>query len=61
MDDPPHGRPTRWETKGNIVELEFTIEDGQAKVGEASKKRFRAAGTYGIEVAPATTPFSFWL
>ena len=40
------------EVKGNIVEHEYTIEDGRTKVAEVSKKWFRVADTYGVEVAP---------
>jgi uncharacterized protein YxjI len=44
------------EVKGNIVEHEYTIEDGRTKVAEVSKKWFRVADTYGVEVAPGQDP-----
>ena len=44
------------EVKGNIVEHEYTIEDGRTKVAEVSKKWFRVADTYGVEVAPGQEP-----
>lgn len=37
---------------GNIVDHEFEIESGGAKVAEVSKKWFRVRDTYGVEVAP---------
>jgi uncharacterized protein YxjI len=40
------------EVKGNIVDHEYTIERDGRKVAEASKKWFRVADTYGIEIAP---------
>ena len=43
------------EVKGNVVDHEYTIEDGHP-VGEVSKKWFRAADTYGVEVAPGQDP-----
>jgi uncharacterized protein YxjI len=44
------------EVKGNIVEHEYTIEDGRTKVAEVSNKWFRVADTYGVEVAPGQDP-----
>jgi len=44
------------EVKGNIVEHEYTIEDGRTKVAEVSRKWFRVADTYGVEVAPGQDP-----
>jgi len=44
------------DVKGNIVEHEYTIEDGRTKVAEVSKKWFRVADTYGVEVAPGQDP-----
>jgi len=41
--------------KGNIVDHEYTIENGD-KVAEVSKKWFRARDTYGVEIAPGTDP-----
>jgi uncharacterized protein YxjI len=40
------------EAKGNIVDHEYKIERGGDKVAEVSKKWFRIADTYGVEVAP---------
>ena len=44
------------EVQGNIVDHEYTIEDGRTKVAEVSKKWFRVADTYGVEVAPGQDP-----
>ena len=44
------------EVKGNIVDHEYAIEDGRDKVAEVSKKWFRVADTYGVEVAPGQDP-----
>jgi uncharacterized protein YxjI len=40
------------EIQGNILDHEYTIESGRDKVAEISKKWFRLADTYGVEVAP---------
>ena len=40
------------EAKGNIVDHEYTIEQGGHKVAEVSKRWFRIRDTYGIEIAP---------
>jgi uncharacterized protein YxjI len=37
--------------QGNILDHEYTIESGRDKVAEISKKWFRIADTYGVEVA----------
>lgn len=37
---------------GNIVDHEYSIEAGGAKVAEISKRWFRVADTYGVEIAP---------
>ena len=42
--------------KGNILDHEYTIEDGRSAVAEVSKKWFRIADTYGVEVAPGQNP-----
>jgi uncharacterized protein YxjI len=42
--------------QGNIVDHEYAIEDGGAPVAEVSKKWFRVADTYGVEVAPGHDP-----
>ena len=44
------------DVKGNIVDHEYTIEDGRSAVAEVSKKWFRVADTYGVEVAPGQDP-----
>jgi len=44
------------EVQGNILDHEYTIEDGRTKVAEVSKKWFRVADTYGVEVAPGQDP-----
>jgi uncharacterized protein YxjI len=40
------------DVQGNIVDHEYTIEDGRHKVAEVSKKWFRVRDTYGVEVEP---------
>jgi uncharacterized protein YxjI len=40
------------EAKGNIVDHEYSIEQGGEKVAEVSKRWFRVRDTYGIEIAP---------
>jgi uncharacterized protein YxjI len=42
--------------QGNIVDHEYAIEDGGTTVAEVSKKWFRVADTYGVEVAPGQDP-----
>jgi uncharacterized protein YxjI len=44
------------DVKGNIVDHEYTIEDGRSTAAEVSKKWFRIADTYGVEVAPGQDP-----
>jgi uncharacterized protein YxjI len=44
------------EVKGNILDHEYTIEDGRTKAAEVSKKWFRVADTYGVEVASGQDP-----
>ena len=38
--------------QGNILDHEYIIESGRDKIAEISKKWFRIADTYGVEVAP---------
>jgi uncharacterized protein YxjI len=38
--------------QGNLVDHEYTVEAGGKKVAEISKRWFRVADTYGVEVAP---------
>jgi uncharacterized protein YxjI len=44
------------DVKGNILDHEYTIEDGRSAVAEVSKRWFRVADTYGVEVAPGQSP-----
>ncbi|MFZ2016253.1 MAG: LURP-one-related family protein [Nocardioides sp.] len=44
------------EAKGNIVEHEYKIERDGNKVAEVSKKWFRVADTYGVEVQSGVEP-----
>ena len=41
-----------WKVQGNITDHQYDIESDQGKVAEVSKKWFRVADTYGIQVAP---------
>jgi uncharacterized protein YxjI len=38
--------------QGNLLDHEYEIEEGGRKIAEVSKKWFRVADTYGVEVAP---------
>ena len=40
------------EVQGNIVEHEYSLGADGRKVAEVSKKWFRVADTYGVQVAP---------
>jgi uncharacterized protein YxjI len=40
------------EAQGNILDHEYEIQAGRHRVAEISKKWFRAADTYGVEIAP---------
>ena len=44
------------EVKGNIVDHEYKIERDGDKVAEVSKKWFRVADTYGVEISPNQDP-----
>jgi uncharacterized protein YxjI len=44
------------EVKGDILDHEYTIEDHHTKVAEVSKRWFRVADTYGVEVGPGQDP-----
>ena len=44
------------EVKGNILDHEYTIEGDGGKAGEVSKKWFRVADTYGVEVGDGQDP-----
>ena len=41
---------------GNIVDHEYRLERGNDTVAEVSKRWFRVADTYGVEVAPDQDP-----
>ena len=41
---------------GNIVDHEYAIEDDDLTVAAVSKKWFRVADTYGVEIAPGQDP-----
>jgi len=41
---------------GNVMDHEYTIEDGRTPVARVSKKWFRVADTYGVEMAPDQDP-----
>jgi uncharacterized protein YxjI len=38
------------EVQGNLLDHEYTIGEGRDKIAEVSKKWFRVADTYGVEV-----------
>ena len=40
------------EIQGNIVDHEYQFEEGGHKIAEVSKKWFRVADTYGVEIEP---------
>jgi len=44
------------EVKGNILDHEYTIEDDRTRAAEVSKRWFRVADTYGVEVGPGQDP-----
>lgn len=46
-----HGGPDLT-AHGNILDHEYVIEQGNWKVAQISKKWFRIADTYGVEIAP---------
>lgn len=39
--------------KGNVLDFEYEIDDGDRKVAEISKKWFRLADTYGVQIEPS--------
>jgi uncharacterized protein YxjI len=47
------------DVKGNILDYEYTIEDGDNR-GRGVQKWFRVADTYGVEIAPGRTPRCSW-
>ncbi|UCD30662.1 MAG: LURP-one-related family protein [Planctomycetota bacterium] len=40
------------DVQGNVLNHEYTIEEGRNKIAEVSKKWFRLRDTYGVEVEP---------
>jgi len=44
------------EVKGNVVDHEYKIERGGDKVAEVSKKWFRVADTYGVDIEQGVDP-----
>ena len=45
-----------WDIQGNVVDHEYTISEGRSTVATVSKKWFRVADTYGVEMAPDRDP-----
>jgi uncharacterized protein YxjI len=41
------------DVQGNILNHEYTIGEGRSKVAEVSKKWFRIADTYGVQIEPS--------
>jgi uncharacterized protein YxjI len=44
------------EVQGNVLDHEYTFTDGRTPVATVSKKWFRVADTYGVEIAPGQDP-----
>ena len=44
------------DVQGNIVDHEYTFTDGRTPVATISKKWFRVADTYGVEIDPGQDP-----
>src|SRR5262249_17962627 len=44
------------DVQGNILDHEYAIDDGRTRAAEVSKKWFRVADPYGVEVAPGYNP-----
>ncbi len=44
------------EVQGNVLDHEYTFSDGRTPVAEVSKKWFRVADSYGVEIDPAQDP-----
>src|SRR3954454_20658248 len=42
--------------QGNVLDHEYTFTDGRTPVATVSKKWFRVADTYGVEIDPAQDP-----
>jgi uncharacterized protein YxjI len=44
------------DVQGNVLDHEYTFTDGRTAVASVSKKWFRVADTYGVEIAPDQDP-----
>jgi uncharacterized protein YxjI len=44
------------EVQGNVLDHEYTFSDGDAPVATVSKRWFRVADTYGVEIDPGQDP-----
>lgn len=44
------------EIQGDVLDHEYAVTDGRTPVATVSKKWFRVADTYGVEVAPGQDP-----
>src|SRR6185503_2316478 len=44
------------DVQGNILDHEYTFTDGHTDVATVSKRWFRVADTYGVEIAPSQNP-----
>jgi uncharacterized protein YxjI len=44
------------EVQGNVLDHEYTFTDGRTTVATVSKKWFRVADTYGVEIDPEQDP-----
>ncbi len=44
------------DVQGNILDHEYTVTDGHRPVATVSKRWFRVADTYGVEVSPDQNP-----
>jgi len=42
------------EVEGNILDHEYEIHEGRKRVAEVSKKWFRVADTYGVDIVPGS-------
>ncbi len=40
------------EVQGNLLDYEYTIGEGREKIAEISKRWFRVADTYGVQIEP---------
>jgi uncharacterized protein YxjI len=47
------GNGSDLEVKGNLLDYEYEIGDGDRKVAEVSKKWFRITDTYGVQIEPS--------